>query len=68
MLTTVQATEIIRHLSVLPPAKILEVKNFILALKEPHARDLAIDESEVWTDEDIRDLMAATLQHAEQKL
>lgn len=68
MLTIAQAKTIINHLNILPPDKIFEVENYIIALKERYRLDTKIDDSEIWTDEDIQDLMAATLKHADHSL
>jgi hypothetical protein len=68
MLTTRQAKEILKALSVLPPEKVLEAQNFILFLKERYSHDQPVDASETWTDEDIHDLTVAVLKHADQNL
>lgn len=68
MLARKQAEEILRAISMLPPDKIAEVQDFILFLKERYSYEKAVDESSVWTDEDLRDLTAAVLKYADQNL
>jgi len=68
MLTTRQAKEILRNLSVLPPERISEAQNFIIFLKEHYGIKQEVDESDIWTDNDIHDLMTAALKHADQSL
>jgi hypothetical protein len=68
MLTKKQAEEILRALSTLPSEKVVEVQDFILFLKERYGYEKAVDKSEAWTDEDLHDLTAAVLKHADQTL
>jgi len=68
MLTRRQAEEILRALSVLPSEKVVEVQDFILFLKERYGSEKAIDESDAWTEEDLRDLTVAVLNRADQTL
>lgn len=68
MLTRKQAEEILRALSMLPPDKIAEVQDFVFFLKERYGYEKAVDESSVWTDEDLHDLTAAVLKRADQTL
>ena len=68
MLTRRQAEEILRDLTALPPEKVAEVQDFILFLKKHYGYEKAVDESNVWTEEDLRDLIAAVLNHADQTL
>ena len=68
MLSKKQAEEILRALNTLPSEKVAEVEDFVLFLKERYSREKVLDESDLWTDEDIRDLTAAVLSHADQTL
>lgn len=68
MLTRRQAEEILLALSVLPSGKVIEVQDFILFLKERYGYEKAVNESSVWTEEDLCDLIAAVLNYADQTL
>ena len=68
MLTTGQAKEILKAISVLPPERVLAVQDFVLFLKDRYGYEKPVDESEAWTDDDLRDLTAAVLKHADQTL
>jgi len=65
MLTSEKAIEIIRTISALPPEKVDEVRDFANFLKERYAAEAPVEYSDVWTDEDLRDLTAAALRHAQ---
>ena len=64
MLAREQAEQILRALSVLPSEKVAEVQDFVFYLKQRYA----VDESTVWTDEDLRDVSQASLAHADRTL
>lgn len=66
MLERKQVEDILRALSTLPADKVAEARDFILFLQTRYGREHAVDESDVWTDEDLRDIAAAALSHAEQ--
>ncbi len=66
MLTRDQAAEIIRAFRHLPAEKVREVRDFALFLKERSSRGQPVNESDEWTDEDIRDFLAASLDYAEE--
>jgi hypothetical protein len=68
MLIQMQAKQILVTLNSLPSEKTEEVQHLILFLKERYGDKGAMDESDAWTDEDIHDLTAAVLMHAEQSL
>jgi len=68
MLTKTQAEDILRALIALPSEKIVEVQDFVLFLKERYVGENAINESDFWTEEDLQDLTAAVLKHADQTL
>jgi len=65
MLTSEKAIEIIRTISALPPEKVDEVRDFANFLKERYAAETPVEYSDVWTDEDLRDLTATALRHAQ---
>lgn len=65
MLNKKQAEEILRALLELPSEKVAEVRDFIYFLKERCEHEKTLDESEVWTEEDLRDLTAAVLDYAD---
>ena len=58
ILTKQQAEEILHALTSLPPEKVAEVQDFIFFLKEGYSQEKAIDESDAWTEENLRDLTA----------
>jgi len=66
MLTNEEALEIIRTLSALSPDKVAEVRDFANFLKERYGRQVPVESSDAWTDEDLQDLTAAALRHAAQ--
>lgn len=68
MLTTTQAKEILKAISVLPPERVSAVQDFVLFLKDRYGYVKPVDDSDTWTDEDIHDLTVAVLQHADQTL
>ena len=65
MLTRLQAAEIIQALRHLPAEKVREVRDFALFLKERSQRGQPVNESDEWTDEDIRDFLEATIECAD---
>jgi hypothetical protein len=65
MLTRDQALEMLRALQSLPGEKVAEVADFITYLRERYGQR-AVDDSDVWTDEDLNDVVAASLAHAEE--
>ena len=68
MLTRERAGEILRTLAALPPDKVAEVQDFALFLRQRCAQEGGLDESDTWTEEDLSDLTAAVLAHAEPML
>ena len=68
MLNKKQAEEILRALSALPAEKVSEAQDFILYLRERYGQQQAVDESDAWTDEDLRELASAAAGYAEQSL
>lgn len=61
MLTEKQAQEILNALSALPTEKINEARDFILFLQAQYGLPPVVDENDAWTDEDLRDFTAASL-------
>lgn len=68
MLNRVQAEEILRSLLVLPSEKVVEAQDFIFFLKDRYGSKKLVDESNSWTEKDLRDLTTAVLNHAEHSL
>lgn len=68
MMTRTDAEQLLRDLKVLPDDKLAEVRDFVLYLRERYARPRPADESDAWTEEDICELAAAALHHADQAL
>lgn len=60
MSISVEKTEILQILSGLPPDKVIEVRDFVHFLQSQHQKSQAIDESDEWTDEDLRDFTASS--------
>jgi hypothetical protein len=68
VLTREQAKEILEALQSLPADKIEAVYDYVTFLRQRYGEDHPIDESDAWTEEDIGDLVAASLGHAQQTL
>ncbi len=64
MLDKKHAEEISRALSVLPTDKVAEAQDFILFLQARYGHGQSIDESDAWTEADLRELTAASLNYA----
>ncbi len=64
MMTRTQAREILQALFTLPPEKVAEVYDFITFLQERYGQRTAVDVSDAWSEEDLHDLMQASLAHA----
>jgi len=67
MLTRTLAKEILVTLQMLPADKLAEVYDYISFLRERYTGASAVDTSDVWSDEDISDLVAASAIYAEQR-
>jgi hypothetical protein len=65
MLSRKQAEEILNALNALPPEKLSEAQDFILFLQERYGHQKPVDESDAWSEDDMRDLTAASLSHAD---
>jgi len=68
MLNRMQAEEILRDLLVLPSERVAEVQDFVSFLKDRYGDKKLVDESTSWSEEDLRDLTTAVLNHADQAL
>lgn len=64
MLERDQVKRILRALNSLPSDKISEVQDFIQFLNARYA----VDDGDVWTDEDVRDFTSTTLRYADESL
>ena len=62
-MTDTQTLEILRDLKTLPSDKFDEAKDFIAFLRERYGKNEVVDESDEWTDEDLRDVTIASLRH-----
>ncbi len=63
-----QLREILEALLTLPPERVAQVHDFVRFLQERYGRVKPIDYSDFWSEQDIHDLMAAALAHAEHAL
>jgi hypothetical protein len=68
MLTRDQAKEILEALQSLPADKVEAVYDYVTFLRQRYGEDHPIDKSDAWSEEDISDLVAASLAHAQQSL
>jgi hypothetical protein len=55
-------------LSTLPAEKVAEVYDFVTFLRERYGQRTAVDVSDAWSEEDLHDLMRASLAHAERTI
>lgn len=62
-MTDSQTLEIIDVLKSLPSEKVAEVKDFAVFLRERYGKSEGVDESDEWTDEDLRDVTIASLRY-----
>lgn len=60
-MTETQTLEILDVLKNLPSEKIAEVKDFAVFLRERYGKNEAIDKSDEWTDEDLREVTNTSL-------
>ena len=68
MVTRTQAREILDALFTLPPEKVVEVHDFVTFLQERYGQRTAVNMSDAWSEEDLHDLMQASLAHAERTI
>ena len=60
MISNIETTDILQVLKSLPPEKVAEVKDFVNFLKSQYLKSQVIDESDEWSDEDLRDFTASS--------
>ena len=60
MTTTVETSEILRVLEGLPPDKVIEVRDFVNFLQSQYQQSQIVDDSDEWSDEDLRDFSASS--------
>jgi hypothetical protein len=65
-MTDTQTLEILEVIKSLPAEKVDEVKDFAIFLRERYGKPEIIDESDEWTDEDLRDVTIASLRYADE--
>ncbi len=65
-MTDTQTLEILEVLKTLPTEKISEVKDFAVFLRERYGKAEIVDESDEWTEEDLRDVTIASLRYADE--
>lgn len=65
-MTDTQTLEILEVLKTLPSEKVDEVKDFAVFLRERYGRSEIIDQSDEWTEEDLRDVTIASLRYADE--
>ncbi|MDH4136021.1 MAG: DUF2281 domain-containing protein [Anaerolineae bacterium] len=68
MMTRTQAREILAALCTLPPEKVAEVHDFVTFLQERYGQRTAVDVSDAWSEEDLHDLIQASLEHAKRTI
>ena len=56
------------HCFSLPPEKAAEVYDFVTFLQERYGQRTAVDMSDAWSEEDLHDLIRASLQYAERTI
>ena len=65
-MTDSQTLEILDVIKSLPAEKVDEVKDFAIFLRERYGKAENIDESDEWTDEDLKDLALASFRYFEE--
>jgi len=63
-----QIEQIAQILIDLPPEKIVAVRDYVLFLQSRYGSSEIIDESDVWSEEDARDISAASISYALQSV
>jgi hypothetical protein len=63
-----QLHEILRTLVKLPSDQVREVHDFVLFLEERYGEMASANVADDWSDEDIRDLVAASMTYAEESM
>jgi hypothetical protein len=65
-MTDTKTLEILDVLKTLPSEKVDEVKDFAIFLRERYGKSEIIDESDQWTEEDLRDFSLASFRYFEE--
>jgi len=65
-MTRTQTLEILDVIKSLPAQKIDEVKDFAIFLRERYGKVEIVDESDEWTDEDLKDFSLASFRYFEE--
>ena len=68
MVTRTQTREIFDALFTLPPEKVAEVYDFVTFLQERYSQRAAVDVNDAWSEEDLDDLIRASLAHAKRTI
>jgi hypothetical protein len=56
----IETSEIIKVLNELPQEKVSEVRDFAVFLHSQYVRSQIVDESDEWSDEDLRDFASSS--------
>lgn len=65
-MTDTQTLEILEVIKSLPAEKVAEVKDFAIFLRERYGKTDIVDESDEWTDEDLKDFAIASFNYFEE--
>lgn len=65
-MTDTQTLEILEVIKSLPAEKVDEVKDFAIFLRERYGKTEIVDESDEWTDEDLKDFALASFRYFEE--
>jgi len=68
MMTLTQARKILDVLFTLSPEKVAEVYDFVIFLQERYGQRTAVHVSDASSEEDLHDLIRASLAHAERTI
>ena len=64
MISKQEREELISIIHSLPDEKLPEIKDYLLFLQSRYGKPPIIDESESWSEEDLRDISTASLNYA----
>jgi hypothetical protein len=67
-MSTTEQQEILKLLQNMDPEQVRQVRDFTLFLKVRYKSPLEVDESDSWTEEDMRDATAACLRYADEAM
>ncbi len=65
-MTETKTLEILDVLKTLPSEKVDELRDFAIFLRERYGKNEIVDESDEWTEEDLRDITIASLRYADE--